>query len=473
MQAVLRPQPGVSPSPSSAVGHAPQSTIELPERRFALCIDRCVRPDPSSMFIRGWIWDPGQQLVRIELANRADAHFLSGPELMRFPRPDVALHCHDKFSDDSFDNHGFLAFVSAQALSEFGGVLRAVMKDGPQAELRLAPPRDPFLSTRHILDSIPPEPFFNTALMADHVKPALERLRSRLPRAQGSRTMSFGSAPANPKLALIVPLYKRLDFAEHQLAQFANDGAMRSCELVYVLDDPSAAAEFEFYAFHLAKIYRVPFKVVTMSRHAGYSAANNVGAAASSAPVLLFLNSDVFPTQAGWTRRLLEFQDSFPGTGAVGCKLLYEDSSLQHAGMYFYRGYHPHGLWANMHYFKGLPREWPEACIDRDVPAVTGAALLISRHVFERVGGWDESYVLANYEDSDLCLRLVKQGFTNRYCSSVELYHLERQSQDAIDADPVRINADFYNRWLQSFRWSDLIEELMRRYSRDGVVSEF
>ncbi len=456
-------------APAGVPGPAPSLTTELPEQRFALCLDRCVSPDATSLFLGGWLWDPGRRLVRLEIVLGAHTRAVPPAGLMRFPRKDVAAHCSSRFSDDNFDNHGFLAFLSNVEGAARSGFLRAVLRDGSRPEMRLRPLTDPFLCHRQIVESIPPEPFFDSALMAGHIRPAIDRIGRRLPPAGAGRTFSFGSLPSRPGLAIIVPLYKRLELMEHQLAQFANDSAISACELVFVLDDPSIAAEFEFYAFHLAQLYRVPFKAVIMDRHSGYSAANNVGAAASSAPVVLFLNSDVFPTAPAWTERLLEFHQAHADLGALGCKLLYEDRSIQHAGMYFYRDYYPYRLWENLHYFKGLPREWPQAAVDRAVPAVTGAALLVSRSAFEQAGGWDDSYILANYEDSDLCLRLAKNGYTNRYCSSVELYHLERQSQQGAESDFLRVQASFYNRWLQTYRWDGFIGELMKKHAPAGA----
>ena len=420
-------------------------------------------PDAASLFLRGWLWDPRQQLLRLELVLGHHVQAVPAAGLMRYPRKDVAAHCQRRFSDGAMDNHGFLTFLLAEAPIAGSGLLRVVLKDGQRVELAISPSTDPFLSQHQILESIPSEPFFNSALMANHIEPAIDRTRSGLPGARAGRPLSFGSSPSKPELSIIVPLYGRLELMGHQLAQFANDPAICASELIYVLDDPSRGAEFESYAFHLAQLYLVPFKTLVMERNSGYSAANNVGAAASSAPFLLFLNSDVFPVKPGWTTRLLALHNTDLHLGALGCKLLYEDGSIQHAGMYFYQDLHPYKLWINMHYFKGLPRDWPEACVDRAVPAVTGAALLVRRSAFEQVGGWDESYIVANFEDSDLCLRFVKHGYTNRYCSSVELYHLERQSQQGAESDPIRINSDFYNRWLQTHRWGGLIEDLMKQ----------
>jgi len=459
--------PGSVPEQAPApVPHAVTATagiVEFVERRFVFRLENCLGPDASSLFLCGWSWDPGRQLDRLELAAGKHTQAVPASALMRFPRPDVAAHCKATYSDDTFDNHGFLFFLPLETPLVEAGVLRVVRTDGWIAEFPLDPVPDPFLTQRRILEALPPEPIFNLALLRDHIAPALERTRAGVRRLESRpRSFSFGAAQPAPELTMIVPLYKRLDLMEQQLAQFANDPAMGSAELVYVLDDPSVAAEFEIQAFRLWQIYRVPFKTVVMERHSGYAAANNAGCAESSGTFLLFLNSDVFPAGTGWTTHLLAVHESTPRMGALGCKLLYEDRSIQHAGMYFIRDYSPNKLWTNMHYFKGLPRDWPEAGLSRAVPAVTGAAMLVRRSAFEQVGGWDESYIMANFEDSDLCLRFASSGYANWYCAEVELYHLESQSQREPDA--LRDRSDLYNRWLQTHRWGSFIEDVMVDY---------
>ena len=127
--------------------------------------------------------------------------------------------------------------------------------------------------------------------------------------------------------------------------------------------------------------------------------------------------------------RLVGFYDARPQIGALAPKLLYEDDSIQHAGLYFDR---PPGaeVWSNEHYFKGLARDFPPANVPREVPAVTGAALMIAKGLFDELGGLSGSYIQGDYEDSDLCLRLRELGHEVWYLPDVELYHLEGQSSD-------------------------------------------
>jgi GT2 family glycosyltransferase len=113
-------------------------------------------------------------------------------------------------------------------------------------------------------------------------------------------------------------------------------------------------------------------------------------------------------------------------------------------------------VWENVHYFKGLHRDLPAANVARPVPAVTAACLLIDRALFADLGGLRGRYVQGDYEDSDLCLRLLSRGLENWYVPEVELYHLEGQSYPS----PARMLNWRYNSWLQTHEWGDVIAEI-------------
>ena len=149
-----------------------------------------------------------------------------------------------------------------------------------------------------------------------------------------------------------------------------------------------------------------------MADNAGFGAATNAGASVARGRLLLLLNSDVLPAEPGWLGRMQAFHDATPNIGALGPKLLYEDDSLQHAGLYFdrLREGPTAGSWANMHYFKGLHKDLPAANVARPVPAVTAACLMIERDLYEQVEGLPDVYVQGDFEDSELCLRLLAEG---------------------------------------------------------------
>jgi GT2 family glycosyltransferase len=161
------------------------------------------------------------------------------------------------------------------------------------------------------------------------------------------------------------------------------------------------------------------------------------------------------------------FAEQVKKLGALGPKLLYEDDSLQHAGMYFHRQAGA-DLWENAHCFKGMHKSFKPANVGRPVPAVTGACMLVDRALYEDVGGFPTHYVQGDFEDSELCLRLSGAGRTNWYMPAAELYHLEGQSYVA----GVRRVPSEYNRWLHTALLGERIEQAMAGFDPNATVAD-
>jgi GT2 family glycosyltransferase len=289
------------------------------------------------------------------------------------------------------------------------------------------------------------------------VVPAVRRLqRARRRAASLEIVKQFGSAPASPTVSVIVPLYRRIDLIEHQMTQFADDPSMRSVDLVYVLDSPELKDELiSGVARRLFPLYRQPFRVAVVSENVGFAGANNLGASIARGRLLMLLNSDVFPESPGWLDAMVRFHDSLPNPGAIGPKLLYEDDTIQHAGMFFER-LSDAQPWNNEHYFKGMHRDLPAARRSRPVPAVTGAALMVARDLYRKIGGLSGDYLQGDFEDSEFCLRLLDAGRQNWYFADVALYHLEASSYDS---EQRRVH-DGFNRWLHTHLWDQRIAAL-------------
>jgi GT2 family glycosyltransferase len=145
----------------------------------------------------------------------------------------------------------------------------------------------------------------------------------------------------------------------------------------------------------------------------------------------------------------------------IGPKLLYADRTLQHAGLFFYAL--PNGQWQNMHYWKGYGARFEPANFEREVPAVTGACMIVRRQDFLAVGGFTEDYIVGDYEDSDLCLKLRASGGLCLYMPSIELHHFERQSMPKPSSEEMDRGSTIYNRTLHTARWSATIAALQAR----------
>jgi O-antigen biosynthesis protein len=94
--------------------------------------------------------------------------------------------------------------------------------------------------------------------------------------------------------------------------------------------------------------------------------------------------------------------------------------------------------------------------------------MLIPRALYEAIGGFTEDYIIGDYEDSDLCLKLRASGRTIRYEPAAELYHFERRSI-TLHAGYTRTSASAYNKRLHGERWAGAIADLMRGF--DGAAS--
>lgn len=280
--------------------------------------------------------------------------------------------------------------------------------------------------------------------------------------ARPSRSIStkdYSLPETAPLVSIVVPLYKVLDFLRFQLSGMATDPWLAAnSEIIYVLDSPEIQDETEHLLGGLHLLHGLPMKLVVMNRNGGYARACNAGARFARGEILVMLNSDVVPCEPGWlqtlSRPLLEDRT----LGAIGPKLLFEDGSLQHAGLYF--GRDQRGIWLNHHFHKGMPGDYRPAQQTRDVPGVTGACLVSRRETYERVGGFTEDYVIGDYEDSDLCLKIRRLGLQIAYEPAACLYHLERRSIRR-SQDYMRGVASQYNSWLHTQRWEDDIRDLM------------
>jgi GT2 family glycosyltransferase len=435
----------------------PPSTDQPGEPR-GVHVESILRIDERSFYIGGWLHDEPGDTARLTAVSPEGERVELLERVFRYPRPDVGEHFAGQPGDPRGDR-GFLAFFQTRlpSLHRRGWLVETESSSGTANEARA---REVVSDPDVVRDAILADPFRsgapNDELMEKQIAPAIARVQERMLADAGISSVTEHGVPAeSPHVSIVVPLYRRLDYVEAQLAEFANDPDIRTSDLIYVLDSPEQANELLHGAAQLFRIYRVPFRVAIMNRNVGFAGANNAGASIGRGRLLVLLNSDVVPVRPGWLRAMCSFYDDCADIGALGPKLLYEDDTIQHAGMYFYR--RPDStVWQDAHYFKGLHLEFPEANVTRPVPAVSGACLMIERALYERLE-LRGIYARGGFEDYDLCMRLLEEGRRNWYLPTAELYHLEAQSF----AGQPRQLANRFNMWLHTHLWRERIEALM------------
>jgi O-antigen biosynthesis protein len=435
------------------------ATVVSQANQRGIVIDRLMSVDERSFYLEGWLHDP--EITRLTAVSPEGSRAELLGRLSRHPRPDVGEFF--SLGSDKFDvEPGFICFfeLDAPSLRSEGWILELENQRGIVSEL---PAPDVQSDVQEVKDGIMNDPYIaglpDDELMADHVFPAISRIQERIgTEAKIDTVTQFGSPPESPDVSIVVPLYLQIQHLEVQLAQFADDPDIAQADLIFVLDSPKQKEELLNYAADLYPIYLIPFRVAVLERNVGFAGANNAGVELARGRLLLLLNSDVLPESPGWLTRMREFYDATDRIGALGPKLLYEDDSIQHAGMYFHQ-LPGSDKWVDGHYYKGMHRSLPAANVARPVPVVSGSCLMIERALYDKVGGLSGVYVQGDYEDSDLCLQLWREGRQNWYLPDAELYHLEGQSY----SEDIRRPANRYNMWLHNRMWAQQVSELMEQ----------
>ena len=470
------------------LGRSLQLTRDVLRERSPLCdlnatrieglsVEAIMALDESSFYVEGWLCDVESAAVRLTAVSPEGARTEILSTLFRYERLDVEAFFRPSVGEQPYAKYGFISYfnVATPSLLPTGWLLEMETTAGTSLEA-MAPPS--ITSNNEIRANLLGDLFHDVGPSQDlrrfHISPALQASQSHLAnRVRVSGSMAYGRQAPNPDVSILVPLYGRIDLLEHQMAQFTDDPGLRGAELIYVLDSPELADDLLGMTERLFRLYGMPFRVLVLSENAGFSTANNFAASFARGRLLVLMNSDVLPQRPGWLSKMVAFYGSLERPGAVGPKLIYEDDSLQHAGLFFERPQESR-IWTNEHYYKGLHSDLPAANIARRVPAITGACLMIDSQVYADIGGMSGLYLQGDYEDSDLCLRLSAQGLENWYFPGAVLYHLEAQSYPTASRETNRQ----YNRWLFNEVWGGTIDgagpqfaaaSRGARYPADGV----
>src|SRR5262249_25560268 len=168
------------------------------------------------------------------------------------------------------------------------------------------------------------------------------------------------------------------------------------------------------------------------------------------APFLVFANDDMIMLSEGWDERVRGLLER-PEIGAVGARLLYEDDTVQHAGVLFgWNGSVIHdGLCANCTE-PGPTSRWQ---VSRAVGAVTGAFLVTRRDVFLRHKGFDDVHLAVSYGDIDYGLKLRASGLKVLWTPDITLYHHESKTRGLDHLDPEKGVRDAAERSVMEARW--------------------
>jgi GT2 family glycosyltransferase len=229
------------------------------------------------------------------------------------------------------------------------------------------------------------------------------------------------------------------------------------CEVI-VVDNASSEGN--------AEMVEGRFPGVTLIRsevNLGFAAGCNLGVRRAGGTYLVFLNPDTL-VEEGWLEALISPLYRQNNIGLVTAKIVLLDQpdrlnacgcNIHLSGLTLCRG-------------MGHPRQWYSQ--PDEVGAISGAAFVIRRHLFEKLGGFDEMMFLY-MEDIDLSLRAKLAGWTSVYTPDCVIFH-----DYQLRITPLKVFWQERNRYLmliKNFKWRTLVALLPALVLAEFIIWSF
>lgn len=267
-------------------------------------------------------------------------------------------------------------------------------------------------------------------------------------------SIRFALKNKNAKVSIIIPSRNKSDLLRKCLRSIERKSTYRNFEII-VIDNNSDQGDF----FSLMKQYsrqsKTQFKCVRDDGVFNFSRLINLGRKNASGEFLVLLNNDTEVISPDWLEAMMEHVQR-KEIGVAGAKLLYDNDTIQHAGVIVGLG------GAAGHVLVGEDRHGPGyfnyVNMLNTYSALTGACFMVRTSVFDEVNGFDEIFT-TEYNDVDFCLKVMEAGYRNLYVPHCELYHFESISR----GHPHSTNESYkkHVREVNLFRkkWKDYVEK--------------
>jgi GT2 family glycosyltransferase len=208
----------------------------------------------------------------------------------------------------------------------------------------------------------------------------------------------------------------------------------------------------------LANLYNVLARVVSPGKNLGFSGINNFAVDYAKGEYLLFLNSDCFVSELEPLTKAINWLKN-PKNGAVGFRLMFADKTVQHDGMSVSKWNNSSDFYLNDHPNAGLPVNLMIGMRDKfKSTMLTAACLMMSKVTFREVGCFNRAYFRGDFEDSDLCLKIIAKGKRLGIVQDGNIYHLERQTI-ASQEPGLRQKITLVNSYIYSQRWKSMLSK--------------
>lgn len=214
-----------------------------------------------------------------------------------------------------------------------------------------------------------------------------------------------------PLVSIVIPVYNEFDYTYQCLCSILDNSGDIPYEVI-LADDCSTDLTKD--------IHKVVSHIVVSrtKKNVRFLLNCNQAAKLAKGKYILFLNNDT-KVHENWLEPLVALMESDDTIGMTGSKLVYADGTLQEAGGIIWQD------GSGWNYGNGQDASLPEFNYVKEVDYISGAAIMIRRDLWEIIGGFDERYVPAYCEDSDLAFEVRKHGYRVVYQPESVVTHFE------------------------------------------------
>lgn len=248
-------------------------------------------------------------------------------------------------------------------------------------------------------------------------------------------------------ISIIIPFRDQVKLLCQCIDSIFEKTDYQNYELILISNNSSEKSTFKYLEELKKKDDRI--KVFEYNIPFNFSKINNWAVNQSQGEFILLLNNDTKIISKGWLGAMLEhIQD--PNCGIVGAKLIYEDNTIQHAGVIVgISGIAGH---SHRHFPKATNGYYYRPSVTQNLTAVTGACLLTKRSIWNEVNGLDEENFKIAFNDIDYCLKVRQKGYDVVYTPYAELYHYESKSRGYEDSPEKKARFEYESELLNK-KW--------------------
>lgn len=404
----------------------------------------------AGTFVTGWLNDRYRLVAGLDVEAGGGRAFVPLDRLVRFP-PREPLAGNSGAPDRPEPEWQFAAFIANREPTPAAAPCRLALRMRSGTRLAFAEGPSPVGGREArdiVLRTVLPTHATETAL-AECIEPAVRAFEEEISRMPiENDVIDIRGFAARPAASLVILLSERTSILRCRAGLFATDPAMADIEVIYVAADPRAWWRMEAPLRDLLASYALGARVVFPSRPCSLGEALNAGASIARTPLIAFLGAGVVPEERGWIAKLTAALGSKRQRGLVGGRILFEDSSLGHAGADL--SLNERGSWAVQRRYAGFPRDYAAASGSGPVPVVSSACLMTHRALFEENGGFSTDYLGQAYADADLSFKVRSTGAAVWHAAEAVMFDLGNCL--AQDGDPNSVAAMLDQRQL-THRW--------------------